>query len=108
MYERRSHFTQNSTKSNSCCRSYYFSSLLDCGSDYKLDHGSVDFDKTQTTYNQTVMVTCAADYEAVGTPVITCLQNGTWSQIVCQRSPAKGALNTYLLFCNIQPGYVVS
>ena len=54
----------------------YFS---DCGTVYKLDHGSVDFSDRDTTYGQSVSVKCEIGYGLQGDSFITCKADGTWS-----------------------------
>ena len=51
----------------------------DCGTVYKLDHGSADFSNSDTTYGQSVPVKCEIGYGLQGDSFITCKADGTWS-----------------------------
>ena len=44
-----------------------------------IDHGIVDFTNTETTYGQSVAVSCETGYELTGGTSIQCLSDGTWS-----------------------------
>ena len=71
--------------------------FLDCGSKYKLEHGSLDFSGQDTTYNKTLQATCEDGYEIRGDNKITCLANGTWSSGPLCR--AKGTSHLSEWFC---------
>ena len=44
-----------------------------------IDHGIVDFTNTETTYGQSVAVSCETGYKLTGGTSIQCLSDGTWS-----------------------------
>ena len=52
--------------------------LTDCGNEFSLDNGQVDFTGKQTTYGETVLVTCNVGYSIHGTGHITCQADGSW------------------------------
>ena len=54
-------------------------SFSDCGTVYKLDHGSADFSNRDTTYGKSVPVKCEIGYGLHGDSFITCKADGTWS-----------------------------
>lgn len=53
--------------------------IKDCGKNYTLKNGHVDFTGANTTYNQKIPVTCDKGYILVGESEITCLSSGKWS-----------------------------
>lgn len=52
---------------------------IDCGTDYFLPNGYVQFHDKKTTYKSTVKVGCNAGYNRKGDDLITCTVNGTWT-----------------------------
>ena len=52
----------------------------DCGTDYKLDNGHINFNGKDTTVNSTVSVSCNPGYNIVGDNHITCTPDGTWTK----------------------------
>lgn len=61
--------------SNSACELFH----LDCGNTTTIDNGQVYFSGVQTTYGQTVPVTCNTGYKLTGGTSIECLHDGSWS-----------------------------
>ena len=62
--------------------------FTDCGNNETIAHGQVDFTNADTTYGQSVPVTCDTGYELVGGHTIVCLADGQWSKTV--RCDIKG------------------
>ena len=58
--------------------------ILDCGTEFALDNGYVNFTGRETTYNKSVEVTCDKGYDNDGTNEIVCLQTGQWSDAMCR------------------------
>ena len=58
--------------------------------DYSVTHGYVNFTGKSTLFNASVPITCEVGYEPSGDQNITCLQDGTWTEITCVN---KGKLN---------------
>ena len=54
--------------------------FVDCGTNYTLPHGHVNFTGRATTYNQSIPVLCELGYEIHGKDQITCLDDGQWSE----------------------------
>ena len=52
---------------------------LDCGTEYKLENGKVDFAKRNTKYKAQVPVSCNTGYKIKGDAQITCGSSGKWS-----------------------------
>ena len=65
--------------------------ISDCGTDYKLDNGHVDFKGNPTTVGETFPLFCDPGFELEGDTDTTCLPDGTWSKLTkCRR---KGKLS---------------
>ena len=58
--------------------------FADCGTEYSIANGYVDFTKGLTTYSHTASVTCHESYDIRGSREVRCLENGTWSHTFCQ------------------------
>ena len=54
--------------------------FADCGTNYTLPHGYVNFTGKATTYNQSIPVLCELGYKIDGKDHIKCLDNGQWSE----------------------------
>ena len=63
--------------------------ITDCGSDFSIADGHVNFTGLATTYGERIPVSCNEGYELVGEEVITCLADGTWSKDVICRIKGK-------------------
>ena len=73
--------------------SYVFT---DCGKNETIAHGQIDFTNADTTYGQSVPVTCDTGYKLFGGHTIQCLADGQWSKTV--RCDIKGEV---LPWCSI-------
>ena len=62
------------------CESFYLF-FIDCGFAASVDHGSIDFTNANTTYGQSVPVTCDTGYKLTGGSSVECLIDGTWSKL---------------------------
>ena len=67
----------------------FVSFITDCGTDYHLENGHVNFTGRPTLINHTVPVLCDDGYYIQGDRYITCLSDGTWSQYTRCRSTSK-------------------
>ena len=65
-------------------------SITDCGTDYTMAHGQINFIEEKTTYNQTAPVICNIGYEVHGNAEIRCLSNGSWSRNSACRKKGSG------------------
>lgn len=54
-------------------------SHLDCGNSSTIANGQINFMDVQTTYRETVPVTCDIGYNLKGGTSIECLSDGSWS-----------------------------
>ena len=56
--------------------------FTDCGANEVIAHGQIDFTNADTTYGQSVPVTCDTGYAIIGGHTIQCLAGGQWSKTV--------------------------
>ena len=57
----------------------------DCGSEYVLENGYIEFSGKPTTFNSSIPVTCSDGYKDQGEDHIYCQANGTWTEhTACQ------------------------
>ena len=62
-----------------------FAVFIDCGSEYVLENGYVEFSGKSTTFNNSIPVTCSDGYKNQGEDHIFCQANGTWTEhTACQ------------------------
>ena len=60
----------------------YFVFFTDCGNNATIAHGHIDFTNADTTFGQSVSVTCNTGYDLFGGHTIQCLADGSWSKTV--------------------------
>ena len=53
--------------------------FADCGQEYDLEYGSVNFIGKVTTFDQSIPAACQVGYAIYGDPDIHCQSDGTWS-----------------------------
>ena len=70
-----------------CCN------LTDCGTNYPIENGYVDYKGRATTVGEKVPVFCNPGYDLEGDSDTTCLSDGTWSKFTHCRS--KGMVNIF-------------
>ena len=58
---------------------YPYILLKDCGVNYHIEHGHVDFDEHETTYESKVPANCNNGYNLVGDNFTVCQADGHWS-----------------------------
>ena len=67
----------NFIRNDHSCKILYL--YTDCGKEYTLEHGHVEFYQKDTTYGSSLSVICDIGYEIKGGPEIICMHQGSWS-----------------------------
>ena len=55
--------------------------FIDCGTDYQIEFGTINYQERWTTYKSRATVTCDKGYTLEGEEYVTCLSSGTWSTL---------------------------